>query len=304
MARVLIVDDHMADRELLFEYLDGAGFEVESCANGTVAWRELQTPERAYDVVVTDRLMPGLDGFELLDRIKSNDRLASVPVILQTAVDDPKSMQEGIAKGAYYYVVKPYDREMLISIVQTAVNDHKRYRILQDDVRRCNRTVALLRKGRFVFRTLTEAADLGALIAASARDPENAVIGVTELLVNAVEHGSLGITYEEKTRLTESGEWEVEINRRAALPENAGREVRVDFEQVGNELRITIEDDGPGFDWKRFLEVDPGRVFDTHGRGIAIANLLSFTDLRYEGRGNRVVGIIPAAGEEENEQTD
>lgn len=295
MARVLIVDDHMSDRELLFEYLDGAGFEVESCASGNAAWRELQARERDYDVVLTDRLMPGMDGFELLERIKSNDRLASVPVILQTAVDDPKSMQEGIAKGAYYYVVKPYDREMLISIVQTAANDHRRYRTLQDDVLRCTRAVALLEKGRFAFRTLTEAADLGTLIAASARNPENAVIGVTELLVNAVEHGSLGITYEEKTRLTESGEWEEEINRRAALPENADRVVRVDFEQDGEDLRITIEDEGPGFDWKRFLEVDPGRVFDTHGRGIAIANLLSFTDLRYEGRGNRVIGIIPAA---------
>ncbi|MBW3563596.1 MAG: response regulator [Acidobacteria bacterium] len=295
MARVLIVDDHMSDRELLFEYLDGAGFEVESCANGNAAWRELQAHERDYDVVLTDRLMPGMDGFELLERIKSNDRLASVPVILQSAVDDPKSMQEGIAKGAYYYVVKPYDREMLVSIVQTAANDHRRYRTLQEDVLRCTRAASLLKKGSFAFRTLSEAADLGTLIASTARDPENAVIGVTELLVNAVEHGTLGITYEEKTRLTERGEWEAEINRRASLPENADRFVRVDFEQTGEHLRITIEDDGPGFDWKRFLEVDPGRVFDTHGRGIAIANLLSFTDLRYEGRGNRVIGIIPAA---------
>ena len=303
-ARVLIVDDHLADRELLFEYLDGAGFEVESCQDGLSAWRELQVRPRSYDVVLTDRIMPGLDGLELLERIKNHDRLASIPVILQTAVDDPRSMREGIEHGAYYYVVKPYEREMLVSIVRTAANDHKRYRTLQEDVMRCTRAISLLRRGRFSFQTLTEAADLGTLIAAATDDPENAVIGVTELLVNAVEHGNLGITYDEKTELTSTGKWEDEVNRRASLAENENLNVVVDVEFLGDELGITIQDDGPGFDWRKYLDVDPGRVFDTHGRGIAIANLLSFSELRYEGNGNRVVGKIRAAGKEADDSTD
>ncbi|HUO85307.1 MAG TPA: ATP-binding protein, partial [Thermoanaerobaculia bacterium] len=80
--------------------------------------------------------------------------------------------------------------------------------------------------------------------------------------------------------------------RRMGLPEYGHRSVRVRFERTDAEIRITIRDQGEGFDWKLYLQIDPSRAFDTHGRGIAMANLFSFHALEYRGCGNEVTGVI------------
>jgi len=64
------------------------------------------------------------------------------------------------------------------------------------------------------------------------------------------------------------------------------------FECDDGELRIAIRDDGAGFDWRRYIEPDPNRIFGTHGRGIAIARRLTFDALEYRGNGNEVTGRI------------
>jgi anti-sigma regulatory factor (Ser/Thr protein kinase) len=149
-----------------------------------------------------------------------------------------------------------------------------------------------LRSARFSLRTIDEARDVGTLLAGLCPDPVNTVVGLTELIVNAVEHGNLGITYEEKSELNALGRWYDELDRRLAMPEHASKSVDVAFERDEKEIRITIRDAGHGFDFQRYLDPDPGRVFDTHGRGIVIARRLSFDDLEYRGSGNEVVGRI------------
>lgn len=55
---------------------------------------------------------------------------------------------------------------------------------------------------------------------------------------------------------------------------------------------VTISDEGDGFDWRPYLEIDPAQATDTHGRGIALARMLSFDDLWYTGTGSQVTGIV------------
>ena len=69
-------------------------------------------------------------------------------------------------------------------------------------------------------------------------DPEAVIIGLTELLVNAVEHGNLGITYEDKTALNAAGTWDTEVRRRLALPENASNERKQNLMAYGAELSL------------------------------------------------------------------
>ena len=140
--------------------------------------------------------------------------------------------------------------------------------------------------------TLQEARDLARVIAAEHPDPDRVVIGLTELLVNAVEHGNLGITYREKADLVERGELEREIARRLALPELASRRVKVTFCREPDRLATWIEDEGEGFDWKLYLAYDPKCALDLNGHGIAIARGMSFDDVLYQGRGNVVVAVI------------
>lgn len=64
------------------------------------------------------------------------------------------------------------------------------------------------------------------------------------------------------------------------------------FERSSNELRFTIQDQGQGFDWRNFLDMSPKRAFDNHGRGIAMARLLSFDQIDYNEVGNAVLAVV------------
>jgi anti-sigma regulatory factor (Ser/Thr protein kinase) len=73
--------------------------------------------------------------------------------------------------------------------------------------------------------------------------------------------------------------------------------VEVAFAKENDEIRITITDEGEGFDWQSYLTLSPERAMDNHGRGIAMAGLLSFSRLEYRGRGNEVVAVIKQSAE-------
>jgi CheY-like chemotaxis protein len=290
--RVLVVDDQAIDRKLLTLHLRPEGYAVETATDGVDAWEILSGNPDRFDVVLLDRSMPRMNGMELLARIKADERLRTLPVIMQTALTRREEILEGIRAGAYYYLTKPYDPEMLRSVVRTAIEDCRRYRELQAEVRKGNDTLRLMREAVFTFQTVDQAHDLGMLLANTCPNPTATVVGLTELLVNAIEHGNLGITYEDKTRLSSAADWTREVERRLALPENASKQAVVSFERTDDCVRFLIRDQGPGFDWQRYLHVDPQRAFDTHGRGIAMANRLSFSQLEYRGCGNEVVGTI------------
>jgi hypothetical protein len=116
-------------------------------------------------------------------------------------------------------------------------------------------------------------------------------------MVNAVEHGNLGISYREKSLLKWDGDWEGEIRKRLVQPEFCERRASVRVERTAAAISFRIADQGRGFDWRKFLDFDPERVFDPNGRGIAMARMTSFSRLQYEGCGNVVVATVdlPAA---------
>jgi sigma-B regulation protein RsbU (phosphoserine phosphatase) len=291
-SRVLIVDDNPHDRALLEAFLSPEGYEIEMATDGMAGKDLLEGDPGRFDVVLLDRNMPRMSGVELLQFMKAHAELKAIPVILQTASDSRSDLIEAMRAGALYYLTKPYDSEMLLNVVATAAIDRANHRRLQQTVRSAATSLRVMQSARFSVQTIEEARDLGAILAGLCADPQNAVIGLTELLVNAVEHGNLGITYDEKTGLNASGRWQEEVDRRLALPENASKRVEVLFERDGEEIRFTIRDQGRGFDWRRYVEADPLRAFDTHGRGILIATRLTFDQLEYRGSGNEVVGRI------------
>lgn len=289
---LLIVDDNRADLELLREHLSETGYEIEVATDGLDAWKLVDGHADLYDAILLDREMPHMNGLQFLERIKNDPELQIVPVILQTAAADRQEMLEGIQAGAYCYLTKPYDGDLLRSVVKTAIEDHARYKTLQRRIRKGLNTLALLQDARFCYSTIEEATSLGGILANACPDPSRVVVGLTELLINAVEHGNLGITYDEKSSLNVSGKWAEELARRLEMPENRDKKAEVRFERLRDELRFTIRDTGSGFEWQRFMQADPRRAFDTHGRGIAMANLFTFSHLEYHGCGNEVVGAI------------
>ncbi len=286
--KILAVDDEEFNLDIITEYLVDAGFEVIGACDGIIAIEKLkQNPD--VDVIVLDRMMPNMDGMAVLKSINENELWRNIPVIMQTAAASSKQIQEGIEAGVYYYLAKPYNESLFLSIVRAALKDSVGRREMHDQVHKQRRTLGLMDKGRFRFRTLEETNNLSYFIANCFPEPEHIVYGLNELMVNAVEHGNLGITYDEKMELSLSGQWQAEIERRLALPEYKNKYAILEYTADENQITVSILDQGQGFEWQNYLELSPKRATDPNGRGIAIAKMKSFPTLEYKGCGNEVV---------------
>ena len=114
---------------------------------------------------------------------------------------------------------------------------------------------------------------------------------ISEILTNAVEHGNLGITYDEKTVLIAENGLAKEVERRLAMQEYATKRVTLALKRTDREITVEIEDEGKGFDFRKYLRMDESRVFDNHGRGIALTS--EYLKLQYLGSGSKVIVTIP-----------
>jgi DNA-binding response OmpR family regulator len=110
-ARLLVVDDDAADRALLGRRLEREGYLVRLAAGGMEALALLES--NPIDVILLDVLMPGLSGIEVLRRLKQHPRLAGIPVLMISALDEQKPMVRCIAAGAEDYLPKHLDPMLL-----------------------------------------------------------------------------------------------------------------------------------------------------------------------------------------------
>lgn len=111
MSIVLIVDDEPAGRQTLEAILDGQGYEIEMAENGVQAIEKAK--KILPDVILLDVMMPGMSGFEVCKHIRNNEKLAEIPIIILTALDDHNSMLKGLEAGADDFISKPFDRHEL-----------------------------------------------------------------------------------------------------------------------------------------------------------------------------------------------
>src|SRR5574339_777801 len=105
---VLIVDDEYAGRETLQSVLEGEGYELEMAENGFQAIEKAK--KLLPDVILLDVMMPGMTGFEVCQRIRSDPEIAEIPIIVLTALDDRESLLTALKAGADDFVSKPFDR--------------------------------------------------------------------------------------------------------------------------------------------------------------------------------------------------
>ena len=115
--RILIVDDEEAIREVVASLLEKQGYRCSSECNGRDAIEHLK--RASIDLVLTDRVMPEMDGLQLLSWVRQND--SDIPVIMITAMHDISNAIEAIRNGAYDYILKPFEKDQLFLSVRRAL---------------------------------------------------------------------------------------------------------------------------------------------------------------------------------------
>lgn len=128
-ARVLVVDDVLHNVKLLEAKLRSEYFDVLTAMNGFEALEIIE--KELPDIILLDVMMPGMDGFEVCRKVKANPNVAHIPIIMVTALDQPKDRVMGLEAGADDFLTKPIQDMPLFARVKSLV----RLKVLMDELR-------------------------------------------------------------------------------------------------------------------------------------------------------------------------
>ncbi len=137
---ILIVDDEPLSRKTIEALLLSQNYHLVAVSNGQEALEMANV--FLPDLILLDVMMPGMDGFEVCRRLRANARLAEVPIIMVTALDDRESRLQGIESGADDFIIKPFDRVELRARIKTIMRLN-RYRRLVEEREKFERIITL-----------------------------------------------------------------------------------------------------------------------------------------------------------------
>jgi DNA-binding response OmpR family regulator len=117
--KILIAEDSSTIRAIVEHKLSHHGFEVHSAKDGEEAWQKIQ--ELKPDLVLLDVIMPAMDGFQVLSKMKKEASLGKIPIIFLTSKGMEADMVKGFELGAVDYIVKPFSPDVLLARVTRAL---------------------------------------------------------------------------------------------------------------------------------------------------------------------------------------
>ena len=121
--KILVVDDEQDLCEILLYNLKSAGYQAEAAYSGEMA---MEKDPSQYNLLLLDIMMPGMSGFELAEKLKADDKTASIPIIFLTAKDTEDDTLKGFGLGADDYVTKPFSvREVVARVKAVLARSHK-----------------------------------------------------------------------------------------------------------------------------------------------------------------------------------
>ncbi len=120
MAHAMVVDDSRTIRRLLSETLKELGYDVSEAENGRVALDVLHAADVPVQVILTDWIMPEMNGLEFLKHVREEQRFNQIPVIMVTTETEAEHMVEALAAGANEYIMKPFTSDILTDKLRIA----------------------------------------------------------------------------------------------------------------------------------------------------------------------------------------
>lgn len=128
--KILVVDDSKDNVIILRERLENEGFEISTAYRGEEAIKKALT--EIPDLILLDVMMPEMSGFEVCKRISGNEKTREIPIILLTALVEPKDIKEGFQAGAYDYIKKPFNKVELIARINSALRFRETAKLILD----------------------------------------------------------------------------------------------------------------------------------------------------------------------------
>jgi CheY-like chemotaxis protein len=293
--KLLLIDDGSSNIDLLSQILHEQGYELQRTHQAQEAFELLNRDPDEYSAVISAFEASHQAGFNLVDQLKKSQTLCTLPIIMQTESPQGDALQKfdrETVPGVQYYLTTPLDKRFVINVVNTAIESQKRRHHIQSILSPENHLLRSMSVVRFNFSNLEDCQNISNLVAGAFPSPKTAVLGISELMINAIEHGNLGITYEEKTLLSNPREWTDEIEKRLLLAENKNKYATLDFRLNSEKVWVTITDQGEGFNHEQYQNFDLSRYLDCHGRGIAVARSIGFDDVEYLNDGRTVIGTV------------
>jgi two-component system chemotaxis sensor kinase CheA len=115
--KILVIDDSITSRTLIKSIVETAGYQVEMAVDGVDAFTKAVVGE--FDLIVSDVDMPRMNGFELTAKIRKDNKLSELPVVLVTALESSGDREHGIDVGANAYIVKSsFDQSNLLEVIK------------------------------------------------------------------------------------------------------------------------------------------------------------------------------------------
>lgn len=212
---------------------------------------------------------------------------AGGPVFVITNADETPARVDAAINVPRSVGIKAFRRQLSQSVA-----DFIRIEALKQELAGRPTTTEPIAQSVFQFKTRQEAQSLATMLSLYSPSPVPVAIGLSELFLNAIEHGCLGIGHDEKGELIDQGLLEQEIEARQAMPEYQDRFATVEFSKLDEEFSFTVQDPGEGFDHVTYMADQEGHT-KKHGRGIVMAKGC-FTSLAYTGNGNIVRAVYTA----------
>ncbi|MEQ8821869.1 MAG: response regulator [Sumerlaeia bacterium] len=286
--RVLIVEDSQDVADMLGILCEGEGHRTRVVSHLEEAVQV--TLEYRPHLVLTDFILPKGDGIRVLCELKKIDR--DVLVVLITGYGGEKVAVEALRHGASNYLNKPINSDYLKQLL------HRYHRIVEGR-ENAQRICSHITSTSVAVRIPNETPLITPLVEHLLRsvreihqeaDISGLHLGLEEMIRNAIEHGNLGIGFEEKSDALANCALQKLMAERLAIPQFAARRVTVDLTLTGDLFRCVVQDEGEGFDYRRqehYNPLAPEALDRLNGRGIFLTRAF-FDELNYEGCGNRV----------------
>jgi DNA-binding response OmpR family regulator len=282
---VLVVDDQEALRTLLSRLLDREGFESLQAADGRQAVEVFKAESPL--VVVSDIMMPRMDGLTLLREIKRID--VNATVILMTGQGNEDVLLKALRGGASNFFKKPFNVKELIEEVRKVVDfrmEAARSTLFSPLLIEESKSFVMPRADSPYFPIINQITlQLPSVL--PNEDILNIKIGIEEMITNAIEHGNLGISFEEKNAAIEEGRLAQLIAERSEKSDSLGRKVHITSHLTPSLFEITIQDEGAGFDWKCLPTLAAENLLAYNGRGIFLTKIY-FDEVLYNESGTAV----------------